>query len=45
MATKKRKGKSEAKCPGIGAKGRLKKGFRHRKGGLKKGCPVAAKKR
>ena len=42
---KKSSKKSAAKCAGIGAKGRLKKGYRHRKGGLKKGCPVPAKRK
>lgn len=37
--------KSASKCPGIGAKGRLRPGYKHRKGGLKKGCPIATKKR
>lgn len=41
----KNKRKSAAKCVGIGAKGRLKKGYRHRKGGLKKGCPIKAKRK
>jgi hypothetical protein len=37
------KKKSSKKCPGLSGKGRLKKGYKHRKGGLKKGCPIKAK--
>jgi|GEM_PF-3801918 len=43
--SKKSKKRGAKKCPGIGTKGRLLKGFRHRKGGLKKGCPIKAKRK
>ncbi len=41
---KRKKGKrSASSCAGIKGNGRLKKGYRHRKGGLKRGCPIKAK--
>lgn len=36
-------GLRSANCAGLKANGKLRKGYRHRKGGLARGCPVKAK--
>lgn len=43
MARKQKKSSSR-KCPGLKGKGRLAKGYKHRRGGLKAGCPIKVKK-